>query len=180
MKESPEDRESEVTDGSKVRFDFIEEHHMKEEIGDQNVISVEVDTHVGKLENWPEDLEKVIMARTTNRGTRVYAGNIKYNKESGVISFDVGTCVPRYITKIEERNIGTTFPDLCWLLSEGTTRQNVDQSQTKFREDAEFGDLTWLLPAKFCDDLVEAMHIMNSWILEGSLYQAIIYGPKFS
>lgn len=168
------------TSETALAFDLITPDDFLKERDQERMIGVDVVTHVGALEHWPDELKDVIMARTTKRGTRVYAMDLAYNKETENISFTIAECLPKQVTAYCSRKIGTTFPDFCWLLSDGTTAENIGQVRTKFADDGEFGDLTWWLPAKFCDDVVEAMHIMNNFILEGNLFQAIMYGPRYS
>jgi hypothetical protein len=171
--------EEEVMKDEPLMFDLLEKKDLEEEVNGQRMISLNVETKVGDLEGFPGDLEKITAARTTKRGTRIYGGGFKYNKETGILSLEIATPIPEYYPEIPSQLVGTTFADFCWLLSTGTTAQNVGQVSTPFNAAAEYGDLTWLVPAKFCDDVVEMMNILNNFILEGNLFQAIMYGPIY-
>ena len=168
--------------------DIIDRKEFEDETkNDKDYLLVFVDVFVGKDlgEEFNETVKKLndaFVARTTKRGTRFYAGDIEYSNETGIIKFQAGTSVPEnYISivkYIHKKMIGTTFADFCFLSSDGTKFHTVDQCSTPFREDCEPGDLTWLLPAKFVDDMVEIMNVKNNHILCGTMQEAIIYGPK--
>ena len=167
--------------------DIIDQETFDQEVIDDNdFIFVEVDVFVGKelgkdFQDAVDKLNQAYVARTTKRGTRFYAGDIEYKSKTGIIFFKCGTAAPSYfydkITYTSDRPTGTTFADFCFLNSEGTKFHNLDQCSTPFRKDANPGDLTWLLPAKFVDDMVEMMSIMNNLILGGTMEESILYGP---
>lgn len=73
--------------------------------------------------------------------------------------------------------IATTFMDLCWIHSDGTTSQTLNEVSTVLRDGAQLGDLTWVLPSKFVDDFVEMMHTLNQSIISGLMQDAFLYGP---
>lgn len=79
-----------------------------------------------------------------------------------------------------EKPIATTFADFCWIHSEGTTELNKDEVATNYREETNLGDLTWVLPSKFADDIIEVLHIFNQRVAQGILEDAILYGPFYS
>jgi len=168
--------------------DIIDQKAYDQEIDGETrcSLSIHVEVLIGK--NLGEDFQeavnklgKAIVARTTKRGTRFYAGDIEYNPTTGIISFDAGTVIPDYIVDgfkhYSKNKLGTTFADFCFLNSEGTKFFTKDQCSTPFRDDATPGDLTWVLPAKFVDDMVEMMSIMNNLILAGTMEESILYGP---
>lgn len=73
----------------------------------------------------------------------------------------------------------TTFPDLCWLYSDGTTPENVVEVFTEARVGKEYkpGDLSWHLPSKYMDDLIEMIHTLNPTFMSGLMQDCIVYGP---
>ena len=168
--------------------DLIDQETFEDETKDaDNFISIDVDVFIGKVmnEDFQEavrELGEIYVARTTKRGTRFYCGDISYNSDTGIIQFKAGTPAPHHFTnKVQYKNkpvIGTTFADFCFMNADGTKYHTIDQCQTPFRDEAEPGDLTWILPAKFVDDVVEMMSIMNNLILGGSMEEAIMYGPE--
>lgn len=122
-----------------------------------------------------------------------------FSFSSDVLHFAIHTELPRsaldyYPTRLNRKDgrlppvIATTFADFCWVVSEGTTRENVEQVKTpvpsmiKFEQNeimrpVVLGDLSWALPSKFADDLIECMHALNTTVLEGILEDAVMYGP---
>lgn len=130
------------------------------------------------------------LKRHTKRGTELNISNFSFDSNRETIGFVISAKIPPISSAYYMRAIGagvtpkiaTTFPDFCWLLSEGTTRENVIQSRTTpvdYIDNAkvELGDLTWALPSRFADDLIEAMHVLNNALFEGLLEDAILYGP---
>ena len=168
--------------------DIIDQEQFDEETKEyKNFLSVNVEVFVGKDLNQDfmkatDTLSEVFVARKTKRGTRFYAGDIEYSPSSGLIKFKAGTGVPDYykgmITLSTKNKMGTTFADFCFLSADGTKFHTKDQCSTPFRTDSTPGDLTWLLPAKFVDDMVEMMSIMNNLILGGTMQESILYGPE--
>lgn len=170
--------------------DVIDFETFEQETKDENHhLSVDVEVFVGKdlnedFQKAAETLGEVFVARTTKRGTRFYAGDINYDPKSGLVTFKAGTVVPDYFVErfnfLKKGKIGTTFADFCFLSADGTKFHTKDQSSTPFREDSTPGDLTWVLPSKFVDDMVEMMSIMNNLILGGTMQEAILYGPELN
>lgn len=120
----------------------------------------------------------------TKRQTELKAGSFHW--DSDVLYFEVVTRIPDRESKFYDNSsdvcIVTSFPDFCWRLSHGTTPENVDQVSTRIDKEmrdrrVELGDLTWAIPSKFADDLIELLHVLNSTVFEGILDEAIIYGP---
>jgi len=70
----------------------------------------------------------------------------------------------------------TTFPDFCWKLAEGTTPQSKLEVSTPV-DDKDLGDLTAVLPYKFCEDFLESMEVLNTAILAGLMRDAVLTGP---
>ena len=175
-----------TNDNKALKFDLLDKKAFEDEIeSGAKCISIGVQTKVGELSEWPEQFDDLVLARTTPRGSRVYVGGIEYEKETGVISFAIAEEVPtsfpfdRLKDMDDSEGVATTFADFCWIVSQGTTNLNKDEVETPYRDEVPLGDLTWMITDKFADDVLDMMHIMNSFILEGNLYQAIMYGPKF-
>lgn len=125
-----------------------------------------------------------VLRRHTKRGAPVDMVLSEYttekDQELGRLTFSIYIpCNEKAVPMIEavKEQVGTTFPDLAWLFSEGTTEQSVGEVETQFREMAVKGDLTWLVPCHVIEDLIEVMHVLNQSFLEGILEDAIIYGP---
>jgi len=178
-----EEMKKELGEVDELKFDVLTLKQAEEEIGlEARVIYLDIETFVGEVEKWPEDLENVVIARTTMRGNRVYASEINYNKDKNTVSFSIASSLPSYFPKeiVTDNKVATTYMDFCWLLSEGTTALNKNEVETPYREDCVLGDLNWLIPSKFSDDFVEMMHVMNDVVLNGQLSQSIIYGPKYN
>ncbi len=121
---------------------------------------------------------------TTKRKTTVHVHSFKYDAERKVMAFSISTMVPETYRKVMTGYSGViianAFPDFCWTLSDGTNNLNKLEVTTPYREGAELGDLTWILPSKFADDLIEALHVMNSAVIEGFMQNSVIYGPFYS
>ena len=147
-----------------------------------------------KLASAPEReaLESLALRRRTKRGTDLNVSSFNYSSETQTLRFAIWTKMPQlaadfylpsfHISPSDLPIIATTFPDFCWLMSEGTTPENIVQSRTSPAKEidgrkVELGDLAWVLPSRFADDLIEAMHILNEAFFEGILEDAIIYGP---
>jgi hypothetical protein len=133
-----------------------------------------------------ESMSKVVLVRNTHRKTSIYVRDFNVNTPNTfnfVIETEIPPCLERVMgeSHVDYGAIGkliaTTFPDFCWMHAEGTTPLTVGEVRTKIREDAELGDLTWHLPSKFADDLIETMHCLNLDILEGVLQDSVLYGP---
>jgi len=177
-----EEDKKELGEVDELKFDLLTDAQVQEEISDDaREIFLDVETFVGEVEQWPEELENTVVARTTFRGSRVFASDINYSKERQTVSFKVSTIVPEYFPEnLEDKNIATTYMDFCWLLSDGTTALNKNEVETPYKEDCQLGDLNWMIPSKFSDDFVEMMQVMNDVVLNGELSQAVIYGPKYA
>ena len=122
-------------------------------------------------------LNDYIMLKRCKRGTE-FAITFK-NEVDGIVTMEIGTIIPnRYADYVLAGDIvATTFPDLCWLYGEGTTHDTIKEVGTELRKGVEVGDLTWILPSKFLDDLIECIYSLNSQAFEGILGDSIIYGP---
>lgn len=156
---------------------FKDSSSIKSESG---FIGVEVDVAMGN-----PNLEPGLCFRIpTRRNTTIYMTNFQHDAEKNILSFNVSAALPKneYPEEFEDQMeyIGTTFSDFCWKHSEGTTPESLQEVETKVREGFRLGDLTWLLPSKFADDLVDAMYFANASVLSGIMEEAIIYGPRIS
>ena len=163
-----------------------------------NFIAVSVDIKMPKefLEA-VKQMENIVLKRLTSRKTPIYTRDFRGGE--GVLTFITEAPLPKTyhdayrLTRMLEdysvqigsnihvinKPVATTFPDFCWTLSEGTSPHTVIEVQTPVAKGAVLGDLTWVLPSKFCDDLIENMHALNQNILEGTMQDAILYGPFF-
>lgn len=160
---------------------------------DRLIIDVDIDTEVDytKLVNSNFALKKL-----TKRQDYFFIKLDGYNKETGRLTFEISCPVSEHvldyysnagdIDKWQQHITGTTFPDLCWYHSEGTTNQTLDEVNTKFRSDDDVakGDLTWFAPSRMVDNFIEIMHTLNQSFLQGLMLDAICYGiyvdPKCS
>lgn len=134
------------------------------------VLRVEVDLDIVIPLDW---INKATIVKTTKRGTKFYCS---FNQLDSKLTLNFFTEVPSYFDYgIKDKIYGTTFPDLCWIYSSGTTPENKNEVATVFREEAIPGDLTWLLPSKFVDDLIEMIHTINPTFMSGLMQDAIIY-----
>jgi hypothetical protein len=105
--------------------------------------------------------------------------------EAHVISFIVEATLPARAAEIyrdgvgigNTRHVATSFPDFCWRLANGSTIATALELRLPRNEASELGDLTWLLPSKFADDLLEVLHALNDDLLHGALQESWMYGP---
>ena len=154
---------------------------LKKDIPKEEYLAVEIDI------DCPFNLEMIdewVLTRTVKRGTIYYISFIKNERDN--LTMKVACKVPKEFAEIyfesfsfQMRNSirANTFPDLCWILSEGTKNTDLDQIFTEVRKDIKLGDLTNILPSKFTDDLVEVAHVLNQGLIEGILSDGIVYGP---
>ncbi len=138
------------------------------------IVECDIDTKI-ELE-W---IEKISLEKITKRNSKFYVW-FKTTDTTTTIYF--ATEVPKdfFLTHcISETIIATTFPDLCWIHSDGTTPENVNEIATKMREGKEYktGDLTWHLPSKYLDDLIEMLHTINPSFMSGLMQDGLLYGP---
>lgn len=144
---------------------------------DGPTLSVQCDLDVNLGLDWVNDC---VLTKITKRGTQMHCRFLQFTDKL-IITFE--TKVPSYFdstTKIVgEKVYATTFPDLCWLYSEGTTAQTMEEVVTKPRFEYNPGDLMWLLPSRFVDDLIEMIHTINPEFMSGLMQDAIVYGPYY-
>jgi len=159
-------------------LDMISMEDFHESITDKMMYGVEVDIDIDiDMSNFVK--KNIVLTRQTARGSLIY---ILFNYAKNCLKLEIKTAIkeeysPYFLSNSKDKKIATTFPDLCWIYSEGTTSENKDEVMTAYRKDAELGDLSWILPSKFADDFIEAMHIANQTLFEGILQEAIVYGP---
>lgn len=159
-------------------LDMLDLSKYKDDVDNLLLYGVEVDIDIDiDMSNFIK--KDIALSRQTSRGTLVY---ILFNYANGTLRLEIKTPIAdgysAFFSTLEgQRKIATTFPDMCWIHSEGTTPENKDEVMTKYREDCELGDLSWITPSKFADDFIEAMHIANQTLFEGILQEAIVYGP---
>lgn len=159
-------------------LDFITSKEVSEELNGSLGYGVEID--IDTTVDFKDFLDQeMVLVRRTMRGNTYYI-DLKHDGET--LTFKVLTSIDerygKYFPDYEGLGrIATTFPDLCWIHSDGTTPENKDEVMTGYRDGYQLGDLTWLLPSKFVDDLVEVMHVLNQSLFEGILQESIVYGP---
>ena len=119
-------------------------------------------------------LNNATLIKTTKRNTKFYC---TFNQSENRLTINFFTKVPDYFKCNYDKVFGTTFPDLCWIYSSGTTAENKIEVATEFRSDAIPSDLTWILPSKFVDDLIEMLHTVNPTFMAGLMQDAVVYGP---
>ena len=142
-----------------------------------NILKVEcdIDVHLGL--DW---VNSCLLKKVTKRGTDFYCS---FNQTETKLTISFFTkCPAEYYSTINLSNSPTyftTFMDMCWLYSEGTTNENVGEVATEVRKEEGYkaGDLTWALPSKFVDDFVEMVHTINPDFMSGLMQDAIVYGP---
>jgi len=145
-------------------------------------VEIDIDTEV--------DYSKIVevdmtLKLQTCRKDILYLVFDRYNAETKTLTMILGQPIdPKYLNFLKDvsEKIGTTFPDLCWYYSEGTTSTNQIEVETKFREkNSHAGDISWVLPTRFIDNIIETINLINQSpkFFNGLLRDAIIYGPYF-
>ena len=146
-------------------------------IGD-DTIHVECDLDINLNLEW---VNNCVLTKITKRNTKMYC-TFEQQAEKLIIRF--ATILPKDFKRtyhpVYGHQICTTFVDLCWLYSEGTTTQSLEEVETQPREGVATGDLTWLLPSRFTDDLIEMIHTINPEFMSGLMRDAIVYGPYYN
>ena len=87
-----------------------------------------------------------------------------FDGENNDFCIEIRTEVPeRYFELLPnmDKLIATTFSDFCWIHSEGTTPDTLREVDTELLGGTDLGDLTWVLPSKMADDIIEVLHIFN-------------------
>lgn len=143
------------------------------------VLKVECDLDIVVGLDWINDC---ILKKITKRGTEFFC-SFKQAENKLTINFFT-KCDQQYFNYFDVDNqvkIATTFVDLCWIYSEGTTNTSIDEAATEFRKEDNIktGDLTWILPSKFVDDFVEMVHTINPDFMSGLMQDVIVYGPYY-
>jgi hypothetical protein len=124
-------------------------------------------------------INKCSLEKLTKRNSIFYVW-FKCTEEKTTIYFATKVPDEYFAThRFSDTIFATTFPDLCWIYSEGTTDKNIGEVATAIREGKEYktGDLSWHLPSKYLDDLIEMLHTVNPTFLSGLMQDAICYGP---
>lgn len=131
-----------------------------------------------------ESLKNLRFSWLTKRKNRVHVHDFGYDDSRKVVQFLISTGAhPSFLHSygtvpvISTVPIATTFADYCFLSADGTSAETKLEVDTPMDPDSHLGDLTWVLPSKFADDLIEVMHVLNSTLLHGVLEHGIIYGP---
>lgn len=130
-------------------------------------------------------LDGVRLKWSSRRKSELHFHGFRYEKEAQLLCFNVSEELPEYFKAIfcDEIHdnapiVATTFPDFCWIHNAGTTSETAMEVDTPIQEYAILGDLTWLLPAKFADNLIDSVHLINSSFELGGLFgNAVLYGP---
>lgn len=129
------------------------------------------------------DLSPLRFEIPTKRGNLIHLHKFAYDKSTRHLSFVVSEEVGKDFMSSwsgvasATARLSTTFADFCFLLKDGTTPESFIEVDTKLPQGVALGDLTWCLPSKFADDLIEALHIANAVLLEGILEHAVLIGP---
>jgi hypothetical protein len=163
----------------KMNVSFVPKSEMENK-GVKNWLAVEVDID---CELDIEFMKDYVLKKKVYRGSEYFV--VFEHSLKDKLQMRIGVELPEDYHRIYAKTIqasvhdiiATTFPDLCWIHSEGTTEKTLHEVSTKLRDNALKGDLTWVLPSKFVDDFVEMMHTLNLSIISGLMQDAIVYGP---
>ncbi|MDZ4810778.1 MAG: hypothetical protein SGI96_21285 [Bacteroidota bacterium] len=131
------------------------------------------------IENNP-GLEGLIFEKTTKRGSKVFV--YSFSHADGCLKFSVGTKPHKsFLETYEFKNnsICMAFMDFCWVLSDGTTNESAQENKTRVDPSLKLGDLTWCLPSKFADDVIDVIGLLNVSVLSGIMENSFLYGPIF-
>lgn len=74
------------------------------------------------------------------------------------------------------RKTSMTFADFCFKRARETTPESAQETRVPAPA-GEMGDLTWRLPCKFVDDIVETLYVLNNDVLDGAMLDAWLCGP---
>jgi len=151
------------------------------------IVGVQVDVDCSK--DQCAHLMKSRFEWRTKRSTLVHFMDFDYNEETKTLTFFIGEQASESWSDYYGSHIvpcrehlpvyATAFPDYCFIIGEGSKPEHFIEVRTKVRPSAKAGDLTWLLPSKFADDILEAVHVMNATVLEGLMFDSILYGPFY-
>lgn len=146
------------------------------------ILSVQAETILSVDQSVIDAIKEAVIYKQTKRGSLIFLDNFRL--ENGLFKFNISAPIHRSFadvySEIESADIiATSFVDFCWMISDGTTAKNAIEVDTPFRDKANLGDLTQVLPSKFADDLIEAMHSLNIDFFEGILSDTNLYGPYF-
>lgn len=161
---------------NQLGVEFIQERELSK-YAEGSILGVEFDLDIDT--ELFKKLNEVVLLKKTKRETPFF---LKFLTESdSTLTIAAFTYMPKVEGEIlqytQDKVIGNTFIDLCWLAGDGTTEATVEEVLTKKREGASWGDLSYVLPSKFIDDLIEVMHTVNPSLLGGMMQETIIYGP---
>lgn len=143
-----------------------------------DTLTVECDLDIVLNLSWINDC---VLTKITKRNTKMFV-TFDQKEDKLIIRFSCklpDSFKKTYSPKYNQQYL-TTFPDLCWLYAEGTTSQTLSEVETRPREGVEPGDLIWLLPSRFADDLIEMIHTINPEFMSGLMQDAIVYGPYYN
>ena len=160
----------------------LEQFEKKKGVFPYGGISIECETKIDLDENVVKAISEAVIYKQTRRGSFIYLKDFSYL--DGILSFDILAPLGQSFTKVFWRIapkalIATTFVDFCWLVGEGSTAKTVMEVNTPIRENAIIGDLSQVVPSKFADELIEALHSLNLEFFEGILGDTVMYGPHF-
>jgi hypothetical protein len=143
-----------------------------------DTIHVECDLDINLNLDW---VNNCVLTKITKRNTKMFC---TFEQKPETLTIRFAAILPKKFKEtykvVYGKQIATTFPDLCWLYAEGTTPTSVMEVETKQRENSELGDLLWLLPSRFTDDLIEMIHTINPEFMSGLMRDAIVYGPYYN
>lgn len=153
----------------------------KKEVSMDCPIRIDVDSMLGvRIDEFTK--HDVFLNIKSSRGANYY---IDLFEDDNRFCLKIMTDMPKayygyHHSNVDNDTIANTFADFCWIYSEGTNDLNKDEVDTHYRDGVVLGDLTWVLPSKFSDDIIEVLHIFNQRVANGILEDAIIYGPFYS
>jgi hypothetical protein len=162
----------------------FEIHAAEEGWATDRMVMVEVHAAVAVV---PPELTQLRMSRRTKRRSSLWAADFRdlgpAPKSGRIMSFLVAAEMPDGYADVwgpsfaRGRVVAMTFADFCWMCSSGTTPESALEISFPAPSFAVPGDLTWALPAKFVDDLVETLYALNQDVLEGRMMDSWLVGP---
>lgn len=159
-------------------FDMMTSKQFSKEHGGEKHIAICVKT---KMDVDVKSLEDVVFYKLSKRGTRIFIGG--FENRDGILQLSIAEKIHDSFSNFYDKKtnipIAMTFADFCWVISDGTTSKSLIEVSTPIEQNCTLGDLTWVLPSKFADDVIEAMHSLNVEILDGIMNDSILYGPLF-
>ncbi len=114
------------------------------------------------------------------RGVGLIVSNfgIEHLNNQKIFSFLVSMRLPEGIShSIQEFPMVTSFSDFCWFHgNEKLDTKHTPETSTEVDRAYNYGDLGWVIPCRFADRLIDTLGMLNDFLLEGVLENALIYG----